>query len=108
MPDFDTYHIVEKFARDSEDVANVLAFYSLFRHTKARIQGAIVAATINPEEPDYERAMHLLVTGSLPKDKAQVKGKLAKDMTPEELKAYFIGGLKANGIEVDPQLFTGN
>ena len=99
MPEFDTYHVIERFAKDHNDPGALQAYIFLKRRTELAIRWRAVNL-------DIEAPLNKLVelyTGT--KEKAPKPTKL-EDMSEQDRLAAYEQACKAAGIELDPTLFT--
>lgn len=98
MPEFDTYHILERYARDNSSIENRQAFLFLRRRTELSIcWRALVAVDRAPISKLVE--LYLGVKGD------KVKAKKLADMTEAERLDLFKSACTKTGIKLDPSLF---
>jgi len=99
MPEFDTYHALERFARDNSNNETRQAYLFLRRRTELSIQWrALGMAEYAPIKELAELYMGF-------KDKVKKIDKL-EDMEEEDRQKLFAEACAQTGVQIDPELFT--
>jgi hypothetical protein len=101
MPEFDTYHVLERFARDNANSEARQAYLFLRRRTELSIQWrALGMAEYAPMKKLTDLYMGV-------KDTMEKVEKL-EDMTEEARQKLFAQACAQTGVQIDPELFTKN
>ena len=99
MPEFDTYHAIERYARNTDDPAAILSYRMLKRRTEIAVMWRAVCNF---------GAHNLLNTasiqmGAFAADKKQPKPMDMGSMTEKERKDMFMKAVEEVGIQLDPE-----
>lgn len=98
MPEFDTYHAIERFAKNNSDSEAIQAYLFLRKRTELAIRWRAL------QEADHlglQKAMDLYM-GS--KSQTTHAAKL-EDMSEKQRQAMFAQACAATGVQLDPSLF---
>ena len=98
MPEFDTYHALERFARNNSDQAAIQAYRFLKKRTELAIRWQALREL---DHMDLQKAVEIYTgvnTASANIDKLE-------DMTEEQRMSLFEHACKETGIQIDPSLF---
>lgn len=104
LPEFDTYHVLPKYAEEPEDARNRLALKLLKHRTLAGLQWRV----LNARDVTADTADDLLKF-QMGRWKAKGRGAASFDvnnMTGEELLDFYVKAVASVGQHVDPSLFT--
>ena len=100
MPEFDTYHAIERYARNTNDLEAALAYKFLKRRTKLAIMWRAVC-NFGSSKLD---AASILQTGAFASSvKPVTKAMDLGSMTEDERKAMFMDAIEEVGIQLDPE-----
>ena len=103
LPEFDTYHVLPKYAREPEDARNRLALKLLKRRTLAALQWRVLNARLaNADNADDLLKFEM----GRWKSTNSVAGIDVNKMTGEELLDFYMKAVESVGQHVDPSLFT--
>lgn len=103
LPEFDTYHVLPKYAEEPEDARNRLALKLLKHRTLAWLQWRV----LNARDATADNADDLL---KFQMGRWRAKGGAASfdvnNMTGEELLDFYLKAVASVGQPVDPSRFT--
>lgn len=103
LPEFDTYHVLPKYAEEPEDARNRLALKLLKHRTLAGLQWRV----LNARDATADNADDLL---KFQMGRWRAKGGAASfdvnNMTGEELLDFYLKAVASVGQPVDPSRFT--
>lgn len=103
LPEFDTYHVLPKYAEEPEDARNRLALKLLKHRTLVGLQWRV----LNARDATADNADDLL---KFQMGRWRVKGGAASfdvnNMTGEELLDFYLKAVASVGQPVDPSRFT--
>ena len=100
MPEFDTYHAIERYARNPNDLEAALAYKFLKRRTRLAIMWRAVC---NFGASNMETASVLQTGAFASANKHAAKAMDLGSMTEEERKAMFMDAIEETGIQLDPE-----
>lgn len=103
LPEFDTYHVLPKYAEEPEDARNRLALKLLKHRTLAGLQWRV----LNARDATADNADDLL---KFQMGRWRARGDAGtfnvNNMTGEELLDFYLKAVASVGQYVDPSLFT--
>lgn len=97
MPEFDTYHALERFAKNPSDAAAIQAYLFLRKRTEHMIRWRALQEL---DRFGIHKAIELY-TGT----KEHKAPKTLADMTEEQRQDLFTKACAAAGVQIDPSLF---
>ena len=101
LPAFDTYHILEQYARHPELPEVVCAYKYLRRRAWLELSFRASTMTSSSESADaLYRALLGVSSGS-----SAPTGTVLANMSEEDLKALYLKACKAGGLNIDPSVF---
>ena len=97
MPEFDTYHALERFARNPSDGAAIQAYLFLRKRTERMIRWRALQEL---DRFGIQKAIDIY-TGT----RSHKAPKTLADMTEEQRQELFTKACAAAGVQIDPSLF---
>ena len=99
MPEFDTYHAIERYARNNSDSAAIQAYLFLRKRTERAIRWR---AMQEYDRMGLQKAIQFY-TGI--QDRAKPEVQKLDEMTEEQRQELFKQACAQTGVQIDPSLF---
>lgn len=102
LPEFDTYHILEKYARDPDSSQNICALNALKKQARSRIHWRVLHSKFLSED-SLEGLLQLAMGRTPNKAKTSTQKKDLSQMSEEELMSFYNKAVSSVGLVVDPE-----